>query len=171
MPRSCTPGEVSVALGEGAQVIDVREPAELATERIPGVRPAPLSSLESHLGALDRDRPVFVVGRSGKRAATAAEKLAALGHRDVRVMEGGLLAWTGEGRPVQRGKRRVWALERQVRFVAGTLVLAGVLLAVLVHPAFVAVAGFVGAGLMFAGATDICAMAMLLARMPWNQRG
>jgi hypothetical protein len=60
-------------------------------------------------------------------------------------------------------------LERQVRIAAGSLVLLGALLAWLVHPAFIALSAFVGAGLVFAGLTDTCGMGMLLARMPWNQ--
>ena len=36
---------------------------------------------------------------------------------------------------------------------------------------FYQASGFVGAGLMFAGLTDWCGMGMLLAKMPWNQRG
>jgi hypothetical protein len=38
-----------------------------------------------------------------------------------------------------------------------------------VHAAFFGLSGFVGAGLMFAGITDTCAMGMLIAKMPWNQ--
>jgi rhodanese-related sulfurtransferase len=38
-----------------------------------------------------------------------------------------------------------------------------------VHPYFAGLSAFVGAGLMFAGITDTCGMAMILARMPWNQ--
>jgi hypothetical protein len=38
-----------------------------------------------------------------------------------------------------------------------------------VHPYCAGLAAFVGAGLVFAGVTDTCGMAMVLARMPWNQ--
>jgi len=48
-------------------------------------------------------------------------------------------------------------------------VFAGAVLGFLVHPYFFGLSGFVGAGLMFAGITDTCAMGMLIARMPWNQ--
>ena len=53
---------------------------------------------------------------------------------------------------------------------AGLLVLTGTALGTWVHPAFHGLAAFVGAGLTFAGLTDRCGMAMLLAKMPWNQR-
>lgn len=83
-------------------------------------------------------------------------------------VEGGTLAWEGAGLPVVRG-RRVISLERQVRIAAGALVVAGVLLGWLVHPAFLGLSAFVGAGLVFAGVTDTCGMGLLLARMPWNR--
>jgi predicted branched-subunit amino acid permease len=63
----------------------------------------------------------------------------------------------------------VISLERQVRVAAGFLVLSGALLSQFVNPAFIWLSGFVGAGLIFAGATDWCGMGMLIARMPWNQ--
>ena len=72
------------------------------------------------------------------------------------------------GLPVVRGKKAI-SLERQVRIAAGSLVLLGVLLGWLVHPAFIGLSAFVGAGLVFAGVTDTCGMGMMLARMPWNQ--
>ena len=88
----------------------------------------------------------------------------------LRLVEGGITACVGAGLPVERQASRVISLERQVRIAAGTLVLAGSLPGLLVHPAFLALPIFVGAGLVFAGVTDICGMGMLLARMPWNQR-
>ena len=57
-----------------------------------------------------------------------------------------------------------------MRIAAGLLVLTGVGLG-FVHPGFFGLAGFVGAGLVFAGITDTCGMGMILARMPWNQCG
>ena len=159
-----------MARGE-CQAIDVREPAETAAERIDGVRAVPLSAFGSHAKSLRTDQPVYVVCRTGRRATAAAERLAALGHEDVRILQDGLMGWVAAGLPVERGAARTWSLERQVRFAAGSLVLLGTLLSALVHPAFVALSGVVGAGLVFAAVTDTCGMAMVLARMPWNQRG
>ncbi len=56
-----------------------------------------------------------------------------------------------------------------MRFAAGLFVLAGGVLSLLVHPWFVALSVFVGAGLVFAAVTDTCGMGMMLARMPWNR--
>jgi rhodanese-related sulfurtransferase len=83
-------------------------------------------------------------------------------------VEGGTQAWVDAGLPVVRGKKSI-SLERQVRIAAGSLVLLGAALAWLVHPGFVGLSAVVGAGLLFAGLTDSCAMGMVLARMPWNR--
>ena len=85
-------------------------------------------------------------------------------------VEGGTTAWSAAGLPVVRGRKTI-SLERQVRIAAGSLVFAGTLLGAMVNPLFLIIPGFVGAGLVFAGVTDTCGMAMMLAKMPWNQRG
>jgi rhodanese-related sulfurtransferase len=103
------------------------------------------------------------------RAAQAAEKFAAAGQDRGVVIAGGTQAWIQAGLPVDRGAAKVISLERQVRIAAGSLVLLGLLLGWLVHPAFFGLSAFVGAGLIFAGITDVCGMGLLLARMPWNQ--
>ena len=90
------------------------------------------------------------------------------GYPNVVNVEGGTQACVSAGLPVVRGKKAI-SLERQVRIAAGSLVLIGAVLAWLVHPAFIGLSAFVGAGLVFAGITDTCGMGMLLARMPWNQ--
>jgi hypothetical protein len=87
----------------------------------------------------------------------------------LQVVQGGVQAWEAAGLPLNRG-RKTLSLERQVRIIAGALVVVGAVLGYLVHPAWVGLSGFVGAGLVFAGITDTCGMAMVLARMPWNQR-
>ena len=71
------------------------------------------------------------------------------------------------GAVAQRGSR--WAMDRQVRMVAGTLVLAGTLAGQLVHPRLGLLAGAVGAGLAYSALSDSCAMASALSRMPWNR--
>jgi rhodanese-related sulfurtransferase len=91
----------------------------------------------------------------------------AAGFTNIVNVDGGTLACVECGLPVIRGKKMV-SLERQVRIVAGFLVLLAALLGWFVHPAFVFLAAFVGAGLIFAGVTDTCGMGLLLAKMPWN---
>jgi hypothetical protein len=78
------------------------------------------------------------------------------------------MACTESGIPVIRGKK-VMSLERQVRISAGSMVVAGAALIFFVHPFWIGLSAFVGAGLVFAGVTDTCGMGMMLAKMPWNQ--
>jgi rhodanese-related sulfurtransferase len=85
------------------------------------------------------------------------------------MLEGGLDAWKKAGLPVSLDRSKPIDVMRQVQIVAGSLVLAGVLLGVLIAPGFYALSGFVGAGLLFAGVSGFCGMARLLALMPWNR--
>ena len=147
------------------RLIDVRTPAEHGEVHIEGSSLMPLDRLEPSKVS----GPCVLVCRSGKRAEQARQKLAAAGCENLSVLEGGVMAWEQAGLPVKRGKA-VLSLERQVRIAAGLLVLTGTVLGTWVHPAFYGLAAFVGAGLTFAGLTDWCGMAMLLAKMPWNQR-
>lgn len=153
-----------------AQLIDVREYAEFAGGRVKGAKLIPLGEIENRAGEIDRDKTVYVMCRTGRRSSEAQRKLQRLGFENVVNVAGGFEAWKAENLPFERDEKAPWALERQVRFVAGLLVLTGVLLSVLVHPYFVWLAGFVGAGLVFAAVTDTCAMGMMLLKMPWNQR-
>jgi len=161
----------AVESGTAVQLVDVREVSETDAVRVEGALNLPLSRLKHLAERIDRSRPVYLLCRSGSRAASAAAQMRALGHRDIFVVRGGLDAWIASGNPVVRGDSRVWSLERQVRFTAGLLAAAGVALGFLVHRAFFALPALVGLGLAFSAATDTCAMAMVLARMPWNQGG
>ena len=175
--KTITPAQLNRRLqaGEKLHLLDVRTPAEHAEIHVPGVHLAPLDRLDPAqlLGAngFAKNQPVFVFCRSGGRAKQAAEQLEKSGFEDCEVVEGGTMAWAEAGLPVNRGTSSVMSLERQVRIAAGAIVLAGALLAQFVNPGFLWVSGFVGAGLIFAGLTDTCAMGMMIAKLPWNQRG
>lgn len=107
----------------------------------------------------------------GMKASLSAFCMLGVLAGSVRAVEGGTVACEEAGLPINRSPGAgAISLERQVRIVAGTLTLAGAILAWLVHPAFLIVPGFIGAGLAFAGITNSCGMAMVLARMPWNCR-
>ncbi len=161
--------------GEAADLLDVRTPAEFAAQHAAGARSLPLDQLDAsaflrlreHAGA--GERPVYLLCQSGKRAAMAADKLAAAGCTCAVVVDGGTAAWAAAGLPCESTGRGVISLERQVRIAAGSLVLAGVVLGGFVHPLFIWLSAFVGAGLIFSGITDFCGMALILAKMPWNQ--
>lgn len=151
-----------------ALLLDVCEPGEHEAAHIPGATNVPLSRLEGEAKGLDPNQAYVLACRSGKRARDAAERLGKLGFTRVSVLEGGIQGWEAAGLPVVRGSG-VWSLERQVRTAAGSLVLVGAILGATVHPYAYGLSAFVGAGLVFAGVTDTCGMAMMLAKMPWNR--
>jgi rhodanese-related sulfurtransferase len=160
--------------GHAVELIDVRTPAEYRELHADSARLVPLRSLDPDAfmrgrSGAERD-PLYMICRSGSRGRQAAEKFHAAGFTNVVNVDGGTLAWEEAGLPVVRGPKTM-SLERQVRIAAGSLVVLGTALGAFVHPAFLGLAAFVGAGLIFAGVTDTCGMAMLLARMPWNGAG
>lgn len=156
--------------GHGVALIDVRTPVEFREVHVDFARNVPLDRLDPN--ELRRERngsePLYVICRSGSRGNQACEKLQAAGWQNVVNVEGGTLAWEKAGLPVIRGKKAI-SLERQVRIAAGSLVLIGSALGAFYSPYWIGLAAFVGAGLVFSGVTDTCGMAMVLARMPWNQ--
>jgi len=157
-------------IAKGGTVIDVRTPAEYKSAHVIGAELHPLDKLDAAAYCKDAgtDAPVYILCQSGKRASMAAEKLAAAGHSQAIVVEGGTLAAIDAGLDIEYGKGAI-SIERQVRIVAGLMVLCGTLAGVFIHPGFLIVPGFVGTGLAFAGITDTCGMAMMLGKCPWNQ--
>jgi len=159
--------------GTPLTIWDVRTPAEFAAVHAQGARLMPLNKLDAAQITANRthaEQPIYVICQSGARAGKACEKLTAAGVGAVLSIEGGTSAWESAGLPVVRGTGKVISLERQVRIAAGLMVFVGTLLAWLISPWFLILPGFVGAGLAFSGITNTCGMAMVLAKMPWNQR-
>ncbi|MFM8290805.1 MAG: rhodanese-like domain-containing protein [Planctomycetia bacterium] len=160
--------------GEKVTLIDVRTPAEFGEVHVDFAHNIPLDRLgPQDVAAAAEAGPVYFVCKSGGRSQKACEKLLAVGLKNVVSVEGGTAACEAAGIPVVRG-RKAMSLERQVRIAAGALVAIGAALAAFGPDETwrrigAGLAGFVGCGLVFAGVTDTCGMAMLLARMPWNQ--
>jgi rhodanese-related sulfurtransferase len=168
--RNLAPAELRSLLAQAdrLQIVDVREQVEFANGHIPGARLLPLGELDRRVAELDRSRPVVCVCASGKRSAQAMEKLAALGFNEVHQLDGGLMAWKQARFPLEKDERAPWALERQIRFAAGLLVLAGLgCRSSGLRP--LGCRGLWLQGLVFAGVTDWCGMGLLLAKMPWNR--
>ncbi|WP_030914220.1 rhodanese-like domain-containing protein [Streptosporangium amethystogenes] len=159
--------------GQAPWLIDVRTPGEFETAHIPGSVNVPLDLLREHRERLrahldgPRREQVVLVCRSGQRAAQAAAALSGAGQAAPRLLEGGILAWQGTGAPLRTGRAR-WELERQVRLVAGSLVLTSILAGTLFPPARW-LAAAIGGGLTFAALSNTCAMGMLLAKLPYNR--
>jgi len=150
-------------------IIDVREYPEYASGHIEGSQLVPLGQLSAQCKGWDRSAPLSIVCKSGVRAERARQQLAALGFTALSVVEGGVDRWKAEGKPLTVLAGQPWSMERQVRTTAGGLVLVTVALAYFVSPKFLIGTGFIGAGLVFAGASNTCMMASVLGRLPWNR--
>jgi rhodanese-related sulfurtransferase len=166
------PAEVAAVVSSGrGSLLDVRTPAEFEEIHAVGAHSVPLDVVDRAAAeALRLKHPgtIYLLCASGIRATRAAEKLLAEGVADVVVVEGGTNAWAAVGLPVVRGRKTI-SIERQVRIGAGALVVLGTTLGWFVHHGFFLLAAFVGAGLVFAGITDICGMAIVLTKAPWNR--
>lgn len=158
--------------GRSPMLIDVRTPVEFRELHVEFAHNIPLDRLDPAAIAAERakagEEPLYVICRSGSRGRSACERLIAAGVKNVVNVEGGTLACDTAGLPMVRGKKAI-SLERQVRIAAGGLVLLGATLGYFVDVRWIGLSAFIGAGLIFAGITDTCGMAMFLARMPWNQ--
>ncbi|MCC7394662.1 MAG: rhodanese family protein [Sphingomonadaceae bacterium] len=162
-----TPAEAQRLIQDGAKLIDIRDPDEHAREHIPGATNIPVAGID-HLDA--GDCAVVFHCRSGARTHANAARLAAAAGAPCYVIEGGIEAWRRAGLDVVADRSQPLELIRQVQLTAGGLVLLGIVLGFLVTPGFFALSAFVGAGLMFAGATGWCGMARVLQYMPWNRQ-
>jgi rhodanese-related sulfurtransferase len=155
------------------RVVDVRTPVEFSSRHIPGSYNVPLAQLDEHRAELTSADigPVVLVCESGRRAGVAEERLADAGLGSVHVLAGGVAGWEARGLELARapGDDVPWALERQVRLVAGGIVATAVAATVVWPPARF-FAGAVGLGLVLAAVTDTCAMGLALARLPYNTR-
>jgi rhodanese-related sulfurtransferase len=153
-------------------LIDVRTPIEFGEVHVAFARNVPLDQLNPKEIWGQRkdsaDEPLYLICKSGARGRQAAEKFKQAGFENVVNVDGGTSAAEQAGLALVHGAKMM-SLERQVRIVAGSLILTGVVLGFAVHPYLFGLAGFVGAGLVFAGVTDTCGMGLLLARMPWNR--
>jgi rhodanese-related sulfurtransferase len=166
-----TPAQLAQTLADspGARLLDVRTPAEYESAHIPGAYNVPLDVLGEHAREIRSvPDPVILICQSGQRARVADEALRQSGMANLHVLVGGLNGWIAAGQPVLRGAQRL-SLERQVRILAGAMAGVGGVLALLVSPWFALLPAVVGGGLVFAGITDTCGMALLLARLPYNQ--
>lgn len=151
-------------------VLDVRSPGEFETAHIDGAVNIPVDRLDPHLREIVHNAggTMVLVCQSGGRAEQAATKLSNHGKQDLVLLQGGMNAWQQAGAPVRRGEVQRWALERQVRLVAGSLVFASVAGSALLPKAKWVGAG-VGGGLVFAAVSNTCMMGNLLSKLPYNR--
>jgi rhodanese-related sulfurtransferase len=166
-----TPAQVAEALATtpGTRLLDVRTPGEYDAAHIAGAYNVPLDTLAEHAREVRCVRdPVILICQSGQRARLAEDALREAGMANLHVLEEGVNGWLASGQAVVRGPNRL-SLERQVRILAGVLAALGGVLALAVSSWFALLPAFVGSGLIFAGVTNTCGMALLLARLPYNR--
>lgn len=173
-PNTLTAAQAADRL-DGFTVIDVRTPAEYTTGHLPGAVNVPLDQVKRALPEIRQAAErggLLVVCASGARSEKASGIMAADGV-PAATLAGGTTAWASEGRGLERpaacDTRAVWGMERQVRFTAGTLVLLGLVLGLLVHPAFQLLSAAIAGGLVFSALTDTCGMAVVLGKLPHNR--
>ncbi|MQY36616.1 Inner membrane protein YgaP [Streptomyces sp. RB17] len=173
-PVTLDAGQARARLHE-LTVIDVRTPGEYASGHLPGALNIPLDRIRSALPEIRHAAgrgDVLMVCASGARSERACGLLAEEGIRTA-TLTGGTGAWAGAGhdlhRPAACDTRAGWSMERQVRFTAGTVVLLGLLLGLLVHPAFQILSAGIAGGLVFSALTDTCGMAAVLGKLPHNR--
>lgn len=151
------------------RIIDVRTGGEFESMHIPGSFNIPLDTLDEHVQDLaDLEHPIVLVCQSGARASKAHGALTGAGKQRLHLLEGGIAAWEAGGGELVRGSTEKWAMDRQVRLVAGSLVLTGVLASVVV-PKAKWLAGGVAGGLVFSAVSNTCAMASVLGKLPYNR--
>jgi rhodanese-related sulfurtransferase len=158
--------------GQHIDLIDVRTPIEFRAMHVTVARNVPLDRLDPNAlrtaGGVSND-PLYVVCRSGGRSRQACEKLFAAGVTNVVNVEGGTMACASAGAPVIRGKIAI-PLNCQVQIITGVTVVAGTIAALATANLYwLSLPMLMGAGLVFSGLTNTCAMGTMLARMPWNQ--
>lgn len=149
-------------------LIDVREPSEFAREHIPSAQNFPLSTLTIET-VPKTNQSVLLYCQSGNRSQQAAQIFHGAGCHQISHLDGGLMAWKSAGLPYQEDKKAPLPMMRQVQIAAGSLVLVGTILSAVVSPWFLLLTGLVGSGLIFAGVSGFCGMAMLLSKLPYNQ--
>jgi rhodanese-related sulfurtransferase len=157
--------------GNSLELLDVRTAPEYADAHVPGATLIPLHQLNAAQYLLHHrvGAPIYVLCQGGARARKAIEELERAGCPDCVLVEGGTQAWIDAGLPVTRGSSSVLPIMRQVQIAVGALSAGSALAALLWGRWFAVLALLIGCGLLFAGITGKCGMALLLARMPWNR--
>jgi len=168
-----TPRELHQLLHGGTMIelLDVRTPGEFSNAHVPGARLIPLDDLDA-ADFLKRHAPgktIYVLCQSGGRARKAIEKFQRAGFKNCVLVEGGTQAWMDAGLPTVRGKSKALPLMRQVQIAVGVISAIGAALALAVNPWFALIPLLTGCGLLFAGLTGFCGLALVLAKMPWNR--
>ncbi|MCC7260833.1 MAG: rhodanese-like domain-containing protein [Alphaproteobacteria bacterium] len=153
-----------------AVLLDVREPAEYEAESIAGSTLRPLSGISKASLPDCSGKKLVIHCRKGGRGTSACEKLLAEDPTlEIFNLEGGIASWAEAGYPLRSSGGFFLPLDRQVQLTIGLMLMLGSLLGYFLSPLFFLLTGFLGMGLTLAGLTGFCGLALLMAKMPWNQ--
>jgi len=169
--REISPLEAAQILRDkGAKLIDIRECSEFEEERIPGACLIPMKALAEEEFQEAREKVAIFYCRSGRRTSLASSIIARTGFKEVYILKGGLIAWKKQGLPVLKKQDKVPYLMRQIFVLLGIVLLLSSFLALGFNSYFLFVPIFIGAGLLFAGLSGTCLLALLIAKLPWNKK-
>ncbi len=156
------------SLPDDCVLIDVRSLDEHHSGTIPNALSIPHDKITENLSQIPRDKEVVLFCRSGNRSAKAKETLLNLGYQNIRDIEGGFTAWAQSGKPIHKARKAI-PIQRQVMIAAGSLITLAISLGYFINEGFYGLAVFVGLGLIFAGISGFCGLALLIERLPWNK--
>jgi rhodanese-related sulfurtransferase len=160
--------DAKVLIAQGALLVDIRGPDEFAREFIGGAKNIPLQKIATTLIGQGHSSVIFQC-KTGMRTVANAAALAQVAKCGAYILDGGIDAWKSAGLPVTKNQNQPIEMMRQMQIAAGSLVLLGVVLGFAFNPAFYALSGAIGAGLLFSGISGTCAMMHVLKLMPWNK--
>ncbi|MGE0724136.1 MAG: rhodanese family protein [Alphaproteobacteria bacterium] len=152
-----------------AVLIDVRDPSERRRVRIAGARSVPLDRLGAADFGADRGKAAIFHCQTGMRTGSNGARLRAAGVEEAFVLAGGIEGWRAAGLPLVEDRTAPIEIMRQMQITVGSIIVLGVVLALVVSPWFWVLPAFCGLGLVFAGVTGFCGMSRLLAYLPWNR--
>lgn len=160
-----------IETGGCSVLVDVRSAAEFRASHVPGAKNIPLDELEDGIGEVvkDKDTTFYLMCSCGSRSGKGCEEMEEMGYHNVISIEDGIIGMKRLGMKIVEEEHHIISIERQVRITAGSLVVMGVVLGLVVNPWYFAISAFVGSGLIFAGITNTCGLGLVLARMPWNK--
>lgn len=167
--QTITPDLAEKLISEGATVVDIRSAGEFSGEHILGAKNVPMEQITINSFGGDDNKKVVFYCRSGMRTKMNTQQLESSVKGEAFIIDGGLSAWKKQGLSVNIGAKQPLEIFRQVQIIAGILIMLGVLLGYTFSVWFYALSFLVGAGLLFAGVTGFCGMAVVLMKMPWNK--
>lgn len=153
-----------------AVVLDVREPAEHRSQKIQGSHNISHAMVTKDKLPFEEGKKLVLHCHSGRRSTVACENLLKSNPElELYELEGGITSWVANSYNTESTGKSIIPVDRQVQVTIGFLIILFSLLTFFVNKSFVFFVLAFGCGLLFAGLSGTCMLALLLAKMPWNQ--